>query len=86
MAGGRCGVSAQIPGPIVRQGHDASLDYHEWVPQRRVGADTLGRINSRTWTNATKWVCNNGDCPAWAVVRDSEVSWWIEDQPGGELP
>lgn len=46
--------------------------YHEWVEVgERVKADVNGRLNARmTQANWRKWICNNGDCYAVALVHD----------------
>jgi hypothetical protein len=47
-------------------------DYHEWVSTaEKVRADITGRPNPRMYqANWTKWVCNNLDCAAFALVSD----------------
>jgi len=55
-------------------------DYHEWVQAERVRANARGRLNPRMWFRTwTKWVCNNPDCTAMAIVSDQAIRNLIED-------
>lgn len=57
--------------------------YHEWVNLgERVKANRLGISNPRMWDRRwTKWVCNSGACPAWALVSDDGVRILLPEGP-----
>lgn len=71
-------------------GHEPTADgYHEWITLgERVRANRLGISNPRMWdARWTKWICNSGSCPAWALVSDEAVAVLLEraaPRPPGE--
>lgn len=58
---------------IVQPHIETEDGYHQWVTLgQRVKANRLGYSSPRMcFTEWTKWVCNSGDCPAWALVSDA---------------
>lgn len=66
----------------IKQPHDQTAhDYHEWVTLgERLTLDSMGRPNARMWSGPTwtKWICNNTQCTAWAIVHDQLVQTAIE--------
>lgn len=64
-------------GVVIRAPH-ADLgddDYHQWVTLGgRVKADVNGRRQPRIWNaDWQRWVCNNTECPAVALVSDAAI-------------
>jgi hypothetical protein len=72
------GVYARIV--IGHEHFDDELDYHEWITSgERVKADRRGHPNPRmTYAYWSKWICNNAQCSAWALVSDDGVKALIE--------
>lgn len=70
-------VAVRVVNPHIDLGEDT---YHEWVTfGERVKANRLGTPNPRMYdVRWTKWLCNNGECPAWALVSDDGVKGLIE--------
>lgn len=65
-------VYARVVIPHSDLGED---DYHQWITRgERVRADKLGRPHPQMYDDHwTRWICNNGDCPAWALVADHAI-------------
>lgn len=54
-------------------------DYHEWIYDRPIKCDRNGRPTPRIWSaNWQEWICNNTDCPAFALVSNDVVRELIE--------
>jgi hypothetical protein len=69
-------VSDRVLVRLVSDHADLGEDgYHRWITfGQRVKANRLGIANPRMYdAEWTKWVCNNGNCPAWALVHDDAV-------------
>lgn len=65
----------------------ASVEYHEWVC---FGAffkgDANGELHSKMHNIWIKVVCNNPDCPAWAVVNPTRLVEMLHPTPPKDRP
>lgn len=75
-------MSAEVTVRVV-VGHQHVGDtpgYHEWVSEGRFKGNSRGRRNPRvTFARWTKWICNNTNCHAWAVVSDAAIQRLIDE-------
>lgn len=75
--------NAQLLAVIKKPHDDLGEDtFHDWITlDERVRADRNGRPNpNMSWRgNWVKWLCNNTDCTAWALVSDAAGLLAIEE-------